>query len=193
MRLVCIGDSLTYGFGVRRAEIFTALLADACPGMEVLNKGRNGDTTGGILARFERDALGESPNLIFLMGGSNDIFFGRDLAAVKSNISTMTFWCMQNRVKLLLGIPFPVYQRGLDDRWRLYAGGETVQGLLAEYGDWLTEFGRHFGIPVADLRTCISGFGEQAGKLYLDGVHLSAAGHQRAAEFLVKKLSEMEK
>ena len=56
MKMVCIGDSLTYGLGIPVNENWAALLGREL-GFEVVNKGVNGDTSGGMLARLERDVL----------------------------------------------------------------------------------------------------------------------------------------
>ena len=48
-RILCLGDSLTYGFGLPRGLVWTALCA-AQTGAELLGGGVNGNTTGGMLA-----------------------------------------------------------------------------------------------------------------------------------------------
>ena len=42
MTLICLGDSLTYGFGIPRHRVWPSLLAKTT-GMKVLNWGINGD------------------------------------------------------------------------------------------------------------------------------------------------------
>ena len=51
MRVYCLGDSTTYGFGVSRREAWPALVG-AATGHEMINGGVNGDATSGTLARF---------------------------------------------------------------------------------------------------------------------------------------------
>ena len=188
MKIICLGDSLTYGYGVARAVTWTALLSNGADGPEVVNRGISGDTTGGMLARLETDVLAEDSDLVLLMGGSNDIFFGRDLAAAKCNMAAIVFQCMAHRRKVVLGIPFPVLEKGLADQWKPFAGGEEVKRLLGEYGKWLVEFGREFGIPVLDLGEALPREEEARLSCYLDGIHLSPAGHRLVAEFLRKNL-----
>ena len=50
MDLICLGDSLTFGLGVRRGRCWTALFAEES-GWNVSNRGISGDTTSGMLAR----------------------------------------------------------------------------------------------------------------------------------------------
>ena len=73
MKLICIGDSLTFGYGVRPSQRWTRLCAQET-GWEIVNEGISGDTTGGMLVRLrallaERDICVQRP-LVLLMGGA---------------------------------------------------------------------------------------------------------------------------
>lgn len=56
--LHCLGDSLTFGLGVRRQDWWTSLAAQKL-GVRVVNLGINGDTTAGMLVRLRLDVLSE--------------------------------------------------------------------------------------------------------------------------------------
>ena len=81
-KLICLGDSLTFGAGVTRRDCWTSLVQREC-GWTVVNRGISGDTTGGMLVRLHRDVLGPALEerrcggdcRVLVMGGSNDIFF----------------------------------------------------------------------------------------------------------------------
>ena len=79
-RILCLGDSLTYGFGLPRGLVWTALCA-AQTGAELLGGGVNGNTTGGMLAVLPDLLVREHPDAVLLMGGTNDIAYGGDRAA----------------------------------------------------------------------------------------------------------------
>ena len=55
MKIVFIGDSFTRGFGVRRNESSVPSLLEKETKKILVNKGINGDTTSGMLARLHRD------------------------------------------------------------------------------------------------------------------------------------------
>ncbi len=57
-KLICIGDSLTFGYGVHLSQRWTRLCAQET-GWELANEGINGDTTGGMLARMQGGVLAE--------------------------------------------------------------------------------------------------------------------------------------
>ena len=77
MKLICIGDSLTFGYGVHLSQRWTQLCAQET-GWELVNEGINGDTTGGMLARMQGGVLAElreggrladiAPTMLDLMG-----------------------------------------------------------------------------------------------------------------------------
>ncbi len=58
MKLIRIGDSLTFGYGVHLSQRWTRLCAQE-DGLEFVNEGINGDTTGGMLARMQGGVLAE--------------------------------------------------------------------------------------------------------------------------------------
>ena len=60
MKLFCLGDSLTFGFGMSRNVRWTTLVEQET-GWQVVNRGINGDTTGGMLARLGPEVLTEYP------------------------------------------------------------------------------------------------------------------------------------
>ena len=80
MKLIRIGDSLTFGYGVHLSQRWTQLCAQET-GWELVNEGINGDTTGGMLARMQggvlaelrEGGLGADRPYVLLMGGSNDV------------------------------------------------------------------------------------------------------------------------
>lgn len=96
MKLICIGDSLTFGYGVHLSQRWTQLCAQET-GWELVNEGINGDTTGGMLARMQggvlaelrEGGLGADRPYVLLMGGSNDVFYSGSDAAARGNMGAM--------------------------------------------------------------------------------------------------------
>lgn len=75
-RLIAIGDSVTFGYGVNGSEVFTSHLAERLYGSyEVLNGGVVGYGSDQELILLEREALKYSPDIV-LVGFStgNDLF-----------------------------------------------------------------------------------------------------------------------
>ena len=54
MKIYCLGDSLTTGYGVSGSDCWVRRVA-VKTGFEMINAGLNGDVTLGMAARFYRD------------------------------------------------------------------------------------------------------------------------------------------
>jgi acyl-CoA thioesterase-1 len=59
------------------------------PEWEVLNKGVNGERSDEVLRRFERDVARESPDVVVLLAGVNDIYQGLPAEFAEGNLSRM--------------------------------------------------------------------------------------------------------
>ena len=81
-RIVCFGDSITYGEDLSAAESYpamlTALLHEAYPDLEVvvINAGMRGHTSVQGLARLQRDVLWYKPHVVLSAFGVNDANLG---------------------------------------------------------------------------------------------------------------------
>lgn len=72
--ILCFGDSLTYGFGLRREDTWIQFLKNK--GYQVKNFGVNGDVVPNIVRRMKSsEDVGEG-TMVFLMGGTNDFLMG---------------------------------------------------------------------------------------------------------------------
>ena len=129
-RILCLGDSLTYGFGLPRGLVWTALCA-AQTGAELLGGGVNGNTTGGMLAVLPDLLVREHPDAVLLMGGTNDIAYGGDLAGARANMGAMAHLIIAGGGLPLIGIP-PGLRRPIRREWAELMP-ERAAELLAEY------------------------------------------------------------
>lgn len=86
MKLLCLGDSLTYGFDVRPDQSWTALVS-AKSHIHIDNEGQCGDTTTGMVYRLHQFDLSRY-DAFFIMGGSNDILLGGELEKICQNMRT---------------------------------------------------------------------------------------------------------
>ncbi|MDP2033391.1 MAG: GDSL-type esterase/lipase family protein [Polaromonas sp.] len=69
--LLCLGDSLTFGYGAAAGTAYPAQL-EALTGYTVQNAGINGDTSEGALGRLPALLAGNAPGLVLLSIGGND-------------------------------------------------------------------------------------------------------------------------
>ena len=88
LKIVCIGDSLTEAYGIPGTFGWTYLLSKQLP-VQVINSGISGDTTAGMLARFQFMVIAHKPNFDIIMGGTNDLSLDVPDSLILSNIHSM--------------------------------------------------------------------------------------------------------
>jgi lysophospholipase L1-like esterase len=191
-RILCLGDSLTYGFGVSRRETWVSLAAERT-GMEFINRGVNGDTTEGMLARLQDEMTACSPDRVLLMGGSNDIFMSKTAESAKANISALAHQAAASGAIPWLGTPIPLDVDNIRRDWASPTDAARFQEIGDEYAEWLRTFAGVFKIQVIDFRAAFETIShiEQKRALYLDGLHPTPEGHRLMAQVLCRRLSEI--
>jgi len=71
-RIVVLGDSYTWGFGVEQPQIFTELLEASLTGVDVINAGVSGYATDQELLWLQSEGMSFSPDLVLLVFTGND-------------------------------------------------------------------------------------------------------------------------
>ncbi len=108
VKIACIGDSITFGFDLEAPKKWTTLLSKAL-NVAVINYGINGDTTAGMLGRFEQMIVQHRPTHIIITGGTNDLWFGLKDELIISNIHAMAKYAKHYEIQVVIGIPTPFY------------------------------------------------------------------------------------
>lgn len=183
MELICFGDSLTFGQGVPKSHRWSSLFA-AESGWRVLNRGVCGDTTGGMLSRFQQDvisALGETPAScrVLLMGGTNDIFFSGTNTNARANFSAMAYQLKAHGIRPIIGTPMPVDWPQTPNRWQGLVDFHRSAGQIEAYTAWLREYCRRSNVLLADFSAAFcQPNGQIRHELLWDGIHPSEMGHR---------------
>ena len=107
-------------------------------GAELLGRCVNGNTTGGMLAVLPDLLVREHPDAVLLMGGTNDIAYGGELAGARSNMGAMAHLIIAGGGLPLIGIP-PGLRRPIRREWAELMP-ERAAELLAECQSWLRRF-----------------------------------------------------
>lgn len=184
--VVALGDSLTAGYGLPRAEGFVARLQawlDARGAtVEVQNAGVSGDTTAGGLSRVDW-ALGDGADAMILALGGNDFLRGTDPGTSRENLRGILEAARERGIPVLLvginasGQYGPDYEAAFDGMYRDLA---REFGALLET-DWFEGL-REEGATLGDTR---------ARYLQPDGIHPNAAGVERIVERLGPRVLEL--
>ncbi|MBF0339585.1 MAG: arylesterase [Magnetococcales bacterium] len=136
--ILCLGDSLTAGFGVSPGDDYPSRLQQRLREQgyphRVVNAGLSGDTTAGALRRLDW-SLRSRPVIAIVVLGANDGLRGLDLEEMRQNLLTITTRLRQEKVVVLLGgmrLP-PNYGSSYTSRFQaVYAevAGESGTGLI---------------------------------------------------------------
>jgi acyl-CoA thioesterase-1 len=166
IKIVCLGDSITWGFPFGPSVSWVNSLQERL-GVEVINKGINGNTTSDMLRRFDRAVLSFEPSHVVIMGGANDILMAESFDRIVTNFRLMAEKAEENGINVVFGLPTPI-----DDRY--------LEELLARIRDWMRSYAELKNIPVIPFNQA---FYDDKGRLrtellLLDGAHPAVEGYQ---------------
>ena len=169
--VVFLGTSLTAGQGLDPEEAYPALIQkkiDAAGlGYRVVNAGLGGDTSADALGRLDW-LLRQKVDVLVVETGANDALRGQDPAATRENIRAILARAREHSPPprlILVGMEAP---RNLGD--------DYVRRFRAIYPELARESG------AALVPFLLEGVGGIASLNQADGIHPTAAGHERMAE-----------
>ena len=168
MKVVCLGDSLTYGFPYDESISWATALTDMLE-IETVNRGINGDTTLGMLNRFYEDVVMEKPTYVVIMGGTNDAYIGVKLNDAKENISKIVEEATKNDIIPVLALMPPVSDAS---EFELKKLRESIKELAAQKEIYLLDFYSIF----------LTEEGEFNEVYFCDDCHPNQAGYQRMSQ-----------
>ncbi|KAA8664613.1 arylesterase [Clostridium sp. HV4-5-A1G] len=184
LKVICIGDSLTYGYGLKRNEVWTNVLGRKL-GVEVINKGVSGDTSAGMLSRLYNDVILSRPTHAVIMGGTNDLVWNLDIRQVISNLATIAFQLMQNCITPVFGLSVPICTELARKNWGLMSDFSNINKNLKVLNDKVVKFSQNYSIQVVDLYSPFTGSnGEGQEEYYIDGLHLNIDGNVKMADII---------
>lgn len=173
-RILCIGDSNTYGydprsyFGSRYPE--GVCWADQLEGFEVINCGLNGMTIPRNHIRSVGRIRSSDPDLVIVMLGTNDLLSGLSAEQIADRMEGY-LTSLLSEGKLVLLISPPILQYG---EWVL---DDDVVEESQELGGRYRELAERMNCMFADS-------GEWGIEMTFDGVHFSPEGHKTFADEL---------
>lgn len=179
IKIVAIGDSITYGYPYEPALSWFDIVASQL-NIGYINQGINGDTTDGMLSRFERNVLRYKPSHVIIMGGTNDAYAGIAVEDVTNNIRDMVELAVQNDIIPILGLPIP-------------CNDFAEEQLLEQYREEILQIVKGNRIEIIDFHKDMA---EENGKyiksgLYCDDVHPNEVGYKVMAGVAAKALTKI--
>ncbi len=183
-KIVCLGDSLTEGADLERGVRWTTLVENAL-GVEVINRGIGGDSSGGMLSRFYPDVLRLRPDIVLILGGTNDIWWDLGVNSILANIFTIACQASYHGVTPVIGLPPPIFKKAAQRRdFAAPMGGyDHCLAKLSELIKALKSAAADHEIPTLDFyHPFFNEEGEITGSYFLeDGLHANKEGHRLMA------------
>jgi len=191
MRVVCVGDSLTYGYGVPSHYAWISLLRK-WSGWHIINKGICGETTAEMRRRFSRNIV-MMPDLIFIMGDSNDVLLDVALRETEENLLAMIMGARMAYVETVLGIPPLTKIESSLFGWQKVDDVKRHNEILAMYRQWIITKSEREDIPYVDFYEALQTADEKDMQVYVDGIHPNIAGYKILAQTAWNILKDMDK
>ena len=164
--IVALGDSLVAGYGAPEQQGFVMPLS-AKLGIQIINKGEDGDTTAQALSRIP-DVLAQHPNVVIVLLGGNDALQRVPVSATKANLESILTQLTQNHIQVVLvGV----------------LGGITSDPFASMFQQLAAEF------KVTYVPNILSGLLLNSKYMY-DEVHPNATGYDIAASKIFPAVQE---
>jgi lysophospholipase L1-like esterase len=182
VRIVALGDSLTYGWMAEKGYIdfLQALLKERYPAAAVsfLNRGIPGDTARGGLERLNEQVIEQKPDLVFVQFGLNDAFCGCPPVQYAATVSRIIErLCNESSAEILL-----LTSVALAD--------PRENEIALKYYAELERLSREQCVPIARVHAFWQEKtgGDFKGLVQADLVHPTAAGYRLMAEAIMQVL-----
>ena len=181
MKILCIGDSNTYGYDPRSylgsrypAEV---RWTDCLGRHEVINSGLNGMTVPRGRTRYPGLIGANDPDLVIVMLGTNDLFSGLSAEQIGGRMESFLDSVVSAAKQILLMSP-PVLQYG---EWVM---DDDIVEESQDLGSVYRELAERKGCLFADAA-------EWDIEMTFDGVHFSPEGHAVFAQKLEELLKDI--
>jgi lysophospholipase L1-like esterase len=186
---LALGDSLTRGFQIQQeysypiytpyTDILQSRLLGRGKNIAVLNKGIDGDTTSGMLERFNRSVVPEKPDFVIIWAGINDIYAGLSSDQIHENLKELlTITINMPSIPLLCSLT-------------LVQNRSNVNEKIMRLNNMIRKTCYELDIKFIDLYAEVS---DKSGNLMQeyssDGVHLSQMGYIIVGETIFRALFE---
>jgi len=189
--IVCHGDSLTEGADLNPNYTWPLLVENQVT-VKIINSGIGGDTSGGMLGRFYPDVVRHNPEMVLIMGGTNDLWWDLDNNLIQANLFAITCQAEYHNIAPVVGLPLPFCLEKVRQQKMMapIRGWENCIEKLTRLVEALAISAGESDIACLDFyHLFLDDKGEVLGKYFLeDGLHPNKDGHllmaAKAAELL---------
>ena len=180
LKIVCYGDSITK----RTYPDILANLVNA----NVIKSAVAGHSTGQAMGRLESEVLPNSPDVVVILFGTNDLRVDNDRVHVapeefRSNLTKMVTQCQENGAKVVLCTLPPIDAKAYFKRHdkKIYEDNGGLASLIADYRSIASIVATTNDATLVDLNGLLA---DDSDWLSSDGVHPSEAGNAILAKHI---------
>ena len=199
MKIIFFGDSITE-MGVQPGGYISKLRQLAVPVSEfdLVGKGIGGNKVYDLYLRLENDVLSQSPDVVFIYVGINDIWHkrlagtGTDADKFEKFYRALIKKMKDKNISVVLCTPAVIGERT--------DNSNEQDGELNYYSGIIRKLSRENDLPIVDLRKDFSEYLKQdnpqnleKGILTTDRVHLNEEGNKLVADSMWKVIQSLKK
>lgn len=182
-KIAFLGDSITeYGWDLENGYVRRVAQGLSLAGihLEPIPAGIAGDTTSDMLQRLDKDILDKKPDIVFFMGGINDIWlFGGTLDTYSHNIENITDKIKQSGATPII-ISLTLITEDIN---------ASENKKIDEFNNYLKKYTAKNNIQYIDVNTVLKNelkqYKNPKNVLTVDGVHMNRKGDQLLADTII--------
>jgi lysophospholipase L1-like esterase len=176
---VALGDSLTSGFKDPGPAWPDRLDAEDANLTLLHNAGIPGDLTSGMLSRLDRDVFSYGPNVMFLLGGTNDLGHYVSQATIIANLRAIIVKAKARGIRVFL-ITVPPNS------------SSAMAGSINSLNAAIQHLANSYTIYLIDIHTpLLASNGLIVSKYTVDGLHFNATGAQLVANTIYNRIHRL--
>ncbi len=187
MKINFLGDSITYGEHLDRQDVWTSIIQNKRKDDIIINRGISGDTTAGMLSRFQVEVVADKPDVVHIMGGLNDMTCCATADQVKGNFKAMSKQAQFYGIQPIIGLcPLPVIEQ-IIPAWKTFADFDRLIEEMKNLHRWLHQYcAVASDIFLIDYNEKLAQYyQENRVDLYSDGLHLNTKGNEVLAKIFL--------
>lgn len=172
-KILLIGDSITEGFNIKM------FLSE----FNILNKGVSGNNSDDLLKRIETDLLAHSPEIVFILIGTNDLAQGFSDAETISNVKNIVekISSQLNKCKIYLTSILPTRNNELRPNERIKQLNKKLEKTAVK-----------LNVGYLNLYPLFKDEEDQLRKEFTDdGLHLNESAYKNWAKYLKEFLEKL--
>ena len=192
MTILAIGDSITSGNPEFRspAEVppdgegnpksqYAYWMMQKHPEWHVINRGIGGQRTEHILSRLESELDASKPDIVIIMAGVNDLYFGYPSIIPIANLRRMYEITQTRNLKTVVCTVLP-YD----------SAGDRVNQRLAELSQWILSYSKERGLIYCDTFSVLNDPARPFHLIESNGMHPTPKGYRQLGEAIADALEQ---